>query len=147
MKNTDTAQIVVTGSPDTLSSIRRALEGIAEAGAGGAGVDIIARTGDGDKEVGYFDGDGGAKLSVSEVTKQEIPSESNMKIDLNKGVESQSKKKSARSQMLKMIMPMLSQENGEQLASAIEQKNPGKAKKVMDRITRQLTQKLSNTKK
>ena len=148
MKYNDKAQMVVTGGPDALSAIKRAIESIDELGSVGAGVTIIARTGDGDKEVSYFDGDGGARVSVSEVTKQEIESESNMKIDLNKGVESQSKKKkSARSKMLKMIMPMLSQENGEQLAAAIEQNSPGKAKKVMDRITKQLTKKLGEMKK
>lgn len=53
------------------------------------------------------------------------------------------KKGSARSQMLRMIMPMLSRENGEKLANAIEQKDANKMRVVWDDIKQQIANKLS----
>lgn len=66
-----------------------------------------------------------------------------MKIDLSSvSRRKRSKKVSKRSMMLKMVMPMLSQTNGEQLADAIESGNSGKVKAVMDRISKQLAEKV-----
>lgn len=53
------------------------------------------------------------------------------------------KKGSARSQMLRMIMPMLSQENGEKLSRAIQKKDINAARRVMDKIKQQLAEKLA----
>lgn len=140
MKYYDKAQMTVTGGPDALSAIKRAIEGIDKIGSVGAGVNIIARTGDGDKEISYFDGDGGDRVAVSEITKVDTKSESNMKIDLSTGLESESKKKkgSSRSRMLKMIMPMLSGENGDKLGAAISDNDPDAARRVMEKISKEL---------
>lgn len=65
-----------------------------------------------------------------------------MKIQL----QSISKKASARSKMLKMIMPMLSGSNAEELGAAIESKDSDKAKAVMDKISQQLKEKIDTSK-
>lgn len=61
--------------------------------------------------------------------------------------ESRGKKKkkgnNLRSQMLRMIMPMLSREQGEKLANAIDQKNTKVVASVMDQIKRDLVQKVA----
>lgn len=53
------------------------------------------------------------------------------------------RKGSARSQMLRMIMPMLSQENGERLARAIQKKDTNLMRQVWDDIKQQLANKLA----
>lgn len=53
------------------------------------------------------------------------------------------KKGSARSRMLKMIMPLLSQENGLRLASAIDKKDTNKMRSAMDDIKQELANKLA----
>lgn len=75
-----------------------------------------------------------------------------MKIDLNSRTELESvsrkkKAKSKRSLMLKMIMPMLSDFEGEQLATAIEENDSKKAKAAMDKISSKLAKKLQTAKK
>ena len=75
-----------------------------------------------------------------------------MKIDLNSCTELESvsrkkKAKSKRSLMLKMIMPMLSDFEGEQLATAIEENDSKKAKAAMDKISNKLAKKLQTAKK
>lgn len=75
-----------------------------------------------------------------------------MKIDLNSRTELESvsrkkKAKSKRSLMLKMIMPMLSDFEGEQLATAIEENDSKKAKAAMDKISSKLASKLQTAKK
>lgn len=52
--------------------------------------------------------------------------------------------KSSRSLMLKAVMPLLSGENGEELAEAIKEKNPDKVRKVMARISDTLQAKYSS---
>lgn len=54
------------------------------------------------------------------------------------------KKGNPRSTMLRMIMPMLSQENGEKLAKAIQDKDVNKLRNVWDKIKSQLTDKLAD---
>lgn len=63
-----------------------------------------------------------------------------MQIDLSTGLESESKKKkgSSRSRMLKMIMPMLSGENGDKLGAAISDNDPDAARRVMEKISKEL---------
>lgn len=58
-----------------------------------------------------------------------------------------SKKRSgnARSKMLKMIMPYLSRENGEQLAEAIDKKKAGQFKAVWDKIKRDIGERLQSS--
>lgn len=72
-----------------------------------------------------------------------------MNIDLNtRSLTSESKKKkSSRSLMLKMVMPMLSGKNATDLAKAIEDENPIKAQKIMERISKQLASKMKAKKK
>ena len=72
-----------------------------------------------------------------------------MKIDINKkqNLEATAKKKSKRSMMLKMVMPLLSQENGDQLSQAIESGSPEKVRKVMDKISKQLAKKVQDSRK
>lgn len=54
------------------------------------------------------------------------------------------KKGSARSQMLKMIMPMLSHEHGEKLADAIQHNNVSMLRNVWDKIKHDLSEKLAH---
>jgi|AntDeeMinimDraft_5_1070356.scaffolds.fasta_scaffold14206_2 hypothetical protein len=54
------------------------------------------------------------------------------------------KKGNPRSTMLRMVMPMLSQENGEKLAKAIQDKDVNKLRNVWDKIKSQLTDKLAD---
>jgi hypothetical protein len=49
--------------------------------------------------------------------------------------------------MLKMVMPMLSGKNATDLAKAIEDENPIKAQKIMERISKQLASKMKAKKK
>lgn len=51
-----------------------------------------------------------------------------------------------RSLMLKMVMPMLSRENGDKLADAIKDRNPSAFKKVWDEIKNQIAGDLERTK-
>ena len=53
------------------------------------------------------------------------------------------KKGSSRSQMLRMVMPMLSREHGEKLAAAIKDKNVTKLRHVWDQIKNDLSDKLA----
>jgi hypothetical protein len=53
------------------------------------------------------------------------------------------KPKNKRSAMLRMVMPYLSRENGDDLADAIADKDTHKFSKVWDRIRKDLTHKLS----
>lgn len=55
------------------------------------------------------------------------------------------KKANSRSKMLKMIMPMLSHTNGEDLAIAIANKNIGKFKSVWERIKSELVKKMEHS--
>lgn len=55
-------------------------------------------------------------------------------------------KKSKRSLMLKMVMPMLSRENGDRLADAIKANNSGEFKRVWDDIKGQLSEQLESNK-
>ena len=55
-------------------------------------------------------------------------------------------KNNKRSLMLKMIMPALSQENGEKLADAIKERNSAKFKQVWDGIKQQISEQLESTK-
>lgn len=48
-----------------------------------------------------------------------------------------------RSQMLRMVMPMLSREQGDALAQAIANKNVGKFRNIWDQIKQQLAEKLA----
>lgn len=64
-----------------------------------------------------------------------------MKIQLK----TESTSKSARSKMLKTVMPLLSGENGQDLASAIDSKDADKVKVVMQRITTELENKFRKT--
>lgn len=54
------------------------------------------------------------------------------------------KGKGMRSKMLRMIMPMLSKENGDELASAIDKQDSAKFRKVWDSIREQVTDKLQS---
>jgi len=54
------------------------------------------------------------------------------------------KRGSARSQMLKMVMPMLSREHGEKLAEAIEHNNVSLLRRTWDSIKHDLSEKLAN---
>jgi len=51
---------------------------------------------------------------------------------------------SARSRMLSMIMPHLSQENGEKLASALDSKNSSKFREVWDKIRKEIETKFGH---
>lgn len=64
-----------------------------------------------------------------------------MKIQLK----TESTSKSARSKMLKTVMPLLSGENGQDLAKAIDSKDADKVKAVMQRITTELENKFRKT--
>lgn len=63
----DPAKIEITGPCDWVYAIKRIVEKIDEIGSVGAGVTVIAKTGNGSQEVGYFDGDGGGRVTVSDV--------------------------------------------------------------------------------
>jgi len=56
-------------------------------------------------------------------------------------------KGSKRSAMLRMIMPMLSRENGEKLAEAIDQRNSKKFGMCWDAIKKELEEKLNHSRK
>lgn len=56
------------------------------------------------------------------------------------------KKGSARSQMLRMIMPMLSGADGEALQNAISNNDPEAAQRAMQSVTKKLHQKLEDRK-
>lgn len=59
----------------------------------------------------------------------------------NKG----NKKVNLRSKMLKMVMPLLSNEIGEKLAAAIEAKDTDKVRSLMDKVKQQLTNKVAES--
>ncbi len=56
----DLTKIEITGPCDWVYAIKQIVEKIDEIGSVGAGVTVIAKTGSGSQDVGYFDGDGGA---------------------------------------------------------------------------------------
>lgn len=70
--------------------------------------------------------------------KQQAISQNMMALARRRG----KKRGGARSQMLRMIMPMLSRENGEKLAKAIDERNSGQFRTVWDKIKKQVEEKL-----
>lgn len=73
------------------------------------------------------------KVNVEDIVNDGLPSESK-------------RKKSARSMMLRMIMPMLSGADGEALQNAIAKNDPEAAQRAMQSVTKKLHQKLEDRK-
>lgn len=73
-----------------------------------------------------------------------------LKIDLKHGAvvsESKRKKKgSARSQMLRMVMPMLSGEDGERLQNAVKNNDSAAMRTAMNSVVNKLAKKLDDQK-
>lgn len=120
--------LTVEGTADGLSSLRRILDKLSATAAQGAGVTVKMEAGDGIEDIGYIDGDGNEHFKCVKETQ----------------LSSESKKKSARSMMLKMIMPMLSGGDGEALQTAIQNEDGKAAHKAMQNIAKKLKNKLDS---
>lgn len=129
------SQLVITGTPDGVHAAKKFLDAIGKKASVGAGVTVKMESGDGTEDVGYVDGDGNAHFTCGKVESvSEVASESR-----GKG--------SARSKMLKMVMPLLSRQTGEKLAAAIESNNVGAMRNAMNEVVRGMEKKMELTKR